>query len=66
MSKAISPTARAAMCMRRDITLNGQPASISGIREPFARVTQRKGGLSAEWSWEAAARICDRDGAFTS
>lgn len=64
--KPVSESARSGMCARRDITLNGEPASISGIRNQFATVTQRTSGLSAEWSWEAAARICERDGAFKS
>jgi hypothetical protein len=39
------------------VTLNGEPARISGSRLPFASVTQAKGGLSAEWSWESVEHV---------
>ena len=56
---------RAALCESR-VTLNGRPAKISGYGLPFATVTDRQTGLSAEWSWEAVARIVARSGNFQS
>ena len=65
-AKPISHEHRVLLCSRSDLTLNGEPARIIGPRSDFAQVIQRKTGLSAEWSWEAAARICASDGAFES
>lgn len=50
----------------KPVTLNGQQATIGGVRKPFAVVTQLGTGLSAEWSWEAVERIVNRGGAFVS
>lgn len=47
-------------------TLNGLKATVSGVRGPFAKVTQNSTGLSAEFSWAAAARILAKGGAFKS
>lgn len=57
---------RVGFCARSDITLNGEPARIVGPRNQFARVQIRASGLSAEWSWDAVAHVCGRDGAFKS
>lgn len=48
------------------ITLNGEPARVTGVNKRFATVTQRKSGLSAEWSWEAVERVIAKGGAFKS
>ena len=51
-----------------EITLNGQPAKITGYRKPFATVTDIATGLGAEWSWEAVANVVNgpSKGAFKS
>lgn len=48
------------------VTLNGNPARISGTVNDFATVTDTKSGLSAEWSWYTVARIVETGGRFTS
>jgi hypothetical protein len=53
---------RLALCGRA--TLDGRPAIVSGASRPFAIVTDRATGLSAEWSWQAVARIMARGGTF--
>ena len=53
----VSESTRAALCAARTITLNGQPASVSGIKNQFATVVQRvKPNLRAEFSWAAVSR----------
>lgn len=47
-------------------TLNGRKATVSGVRGPFAKVTQNSTGLSAEFAWETAARILTKGGRFES
>ena len=56
---------RQELCAAR-VTLDGKPAAVSGYRLDFARVTDRKTGLSAEWAWPTVARIVARGGAFSS
>ena len=46
------------------VTLDGRPARIVGVRREYAVVTSLDGRASAEWSWRAAARICDAGGQF--
>jgi hypothetical protein len=48
------------------VTLNGNPARISGARLDFARVTDTVTGLSCEWAWETVERIVANGGAFKS
>ena len=48
----------------REVTLNGEPAVISGRHLRFAMVRQIRTGLGAEWSWTAAARIVEEGGQF--
>jgi hypothetical protein len=54
---------RAALC-HEDVTLNGQPATIAGCRNPYATVAQLPSGLALEWSWETVARIVAAGGDF--
>jgi uncharacterized membrane protein YjfL (UPF0719 family) len=49
-----------------DVTLNGEPAVISGYSLPFAHVTQLRTGLSAEWAWATVALVVSRGGDFRS
>lgn len=48
------------------VTLNGEPAAVSGLYLPFAKVTSLVTGLSCEFSWQAVERIRAKDGAFSS
>ena len=54
---------RIALCST-DVTLNGKPAGVSGYGMPFAHVTDRQTGLSAEWAWETVALVVSRGGRF--
>jgi hypothetical protein len=56
---------RMEFCMAK-VTLNGVRARVSGIKNPFATVTQFGTGLSAEWSWEAVELIISKGGNFKS
>ena len=53
------------LCQHK-VTLDGVPAVIGGVSNRFAKVTQLPHGLSAEWSWEAVARIVANGGNFRS
>jgi hypothetical protein len=48
------------------VTLNGEPARITGTALRYAHVTQVASGLSADWSWEAVERVVAKGGAFQS
>lgn len=48
------------------VTLNGNPARITGTVNDFATVTDTKSGLSAEWSWYTVARVVEAGGRFFS
>lgn len=49
------------------VTLNDQPARISGIKNNFATVTQLGSGLGCEWAWGTVDHIVsNRDGKFKS
>lgn len=62
----IGQARRRALC-ERPVTLNGEPAVISGALRRFATVTSLVTGLSAEWSWAAVQRvIAEERGAFQS
>jgi hypothetical protein len=56
---------RLALCAAK-VTLNGNPAKVSGVSEPFAHVTDLTTRLGAVWPWPAVARIVAKGGAFTS
>jgi hypothetical protein len=58
--------ARQALCATSGVTLNGQPARITGAGLEYARVTEIRSGLSAEWPWHAVARVVARGGRFES
>lgn len=49
-----------------EVTLNGNRAKIGGTRNDFATVTDITTRLSAEWSWDAVARVVANGGRFTS
>lgn len=67
MSRGIGEARKRALCERRDIRLNGEPARIRrGYHDRFAMVEQIKTGLGCEWSWEAAERIAQAGGNFRS
>lgn len=49
----------------KKITLNGEPAVISGAKNRFATVRSTKSGASVDFSWDTASRILThREGAF--
>ena len=59
----VSYDERKALCARRDITLNGQPATISGAMMKFAVV--RSMNFEGEWNWSAVKRIVAKGGKFS-
>lgn len=56
---------RRELCQAR-VTLNGRPAVIGGVRNPFATVAYLDGSGELEWSWDAVARIVASGGKFSS
>jgi len=51
----------------KEITLNGNPATISGWKNDFANITSLSTGERYEWSWETVDRIVTmRGGRFES
>lgn len=43
------------------VTLNGEPALVSGVGKPFASVRDRETGLGAEWSWEGVKHVVEHN-----
>ncbi|KMV19651.1 hypothetical protein ACT17_06340 [Mycolicibacterium conceptionense] len=57
---------RKALC-DTPVTLDGEPAKISGWALPFAKVHRRDGrGGEVEFAWSTAARIVELGGRFSS
>jgi hypothetical protein len=51
----------------RGVTLNGEPAAITGFRNDFAHIRQVKTGLGCEWSWPTVLHVVrTKGGAFTT
>ena len=48
------------------ITLDGAPATVVGIQEPFAIVYSAEKPQGFEWSWPTVARIVAGNGQFWS
>ena len=64
-TQEVTQAMKDAMVERRDITLNGKPAKITGRLMPFAMVsTLDMDGESFEYCWLAAQRNCDAGGHF--
>lgn len=49
----------------QNITLDGKPAIISGLRTDFALVRQI-GGYGFEWAWESVQNVIEKGGNFKS
>lgn len=56
------------LCDRRDITLDGRPAKISGRLEQFATVATMDDSpeVSQVWAWELVKNIVANGGKFRS
>jgi len=49
------------------VTLDGQPAKITGYNKPFATVSYKSNGLGCEWSWITVLHIVtNKNGEFKS
>jgi hypothetical protein len=48
----------------KNVTLNGRPATISGLLCDFAIVSQFPTGLQAEFAWQTVERIINNGGNF--
>jgi hypothetical protein len=57
---------RQALCARRDLTINSNPARISGARNDFATVTDMTTRMSCEWAWGSAFLVANTSKAFKS
>ncbi len=62
----VTAARREQLCQQQGITLNGNPARISGSQLDFAVVRETASGLGCEWAWETVALIVSRGGAFES
>jgi hypothetical protein len=47
-------------------TLDGEPAVIAGLENPFPSVRRCSGGELVEFSWSAVRRVLAKGGAFRS
>lgn len=65
-TSSISLEERRALVQTKGITLNGNPAKVTGSEMAFAVIRDKTTGLYAEWSWEAVRRIVAKGGAFKS
>lgn len=63
--RRLTSAEKLALCSA-EVTLNGEPAAISGVRAPFAKVTSRVTGLSAEFAWTTVERIVAKGARFTT
>jgi len=66
LEMAVPVEERLALAAKRPITLNGKPATVSGIYHKFAVIRQLNGTARAEWNWETAKRIINNGGKFQS
>ena len=48
------------------VTLNGNRARISGIRNDYATVTDSATGMAVEFAWPTVERVVAKGGAFQS
>lgn len=62
----ISIDRRRELCQAQGITLDGEPARISGALHQFALVRRLDNGLGCEWAWETVDRIAATTGRFYS
>lgn len=63
----VVPEGRRRKLVGASVTLNGQPARVSGVQNQFANVTQLGTGLSCEFAWETVEHIINhRSGHFES
>ena len=59
------PIERRRELLEHDITLNGVRATISGVKNDFATITQMPDGLRADFAWITVERIINtRNGEF--
>jgi len=54
---------RRQLCQVR-VTLNGQPAKISGAQNEYATVSTLGGTTQYQWAWSTVEYVCSRDGRF--
>jgi hypothetical protein len=54
---------RRELCAGR-VTINGRPATISGVQQKFALVRSLDGHYCAEWAWTTTERIVAQGGDF--
>ena len=47
-----------------EVTLNGEPATISGVLNDFATVWQIPNGMKAEFAWQTVEHIINNGGNF--
>ena len=47
-------------------TLNGRPARIWDINDPFAKVEDKETGMSVEFAWPTVHRVLSNGGRFKS
>jgi hypothetical protein len=58
-SKYYIPVHKRAELLVNDITLNGVPATLSGLKNDFATVKQYPNGLSAEFAWWTVKHVIE-------
>ena len=66
MSRQVVSTEQRRELCDAEVILNGHRAKVSGVRMPYASVTDLSTGLSAEWAWPTVALVVARGGAFKS
>lgn len=65
MPKSIGLAMRALLCESL-ITLDGEPAKITGRMEDYATISALPDGPSYQWSWDSALQIVRNCGNFKS
>lgn len=62
MNEPLTPAARSRLCLTQNVTLNGEPASITGWADDVATVFQIGSTLGTTFSWARVARIVTNNG----
>lgn len=65
MPESIGLAMRSLLC-ESFITLDGEPAKITGRLEPFATISALPDGPSYQWSWKSTLQIVRNCGNFKS
>lgn len=66
-SKYYVPVEQRRVLAEHEVTLNGLRASIGGVRNDFATITQLPNGVSADFAWKTVEHVIEHsEGKFNA